>query len=147
MSSEVNLGRELSRAVVLFHEAVASKVGLSAADLKTYELIDQDGPFNATELAARTGLTGAAITSVIARLSAGGHIVRENDPADRRRAIIRAVPSSDPILEAAFANLGTSLGGLFTLYSPDQQAAIVDYLRRTIIVMREQTSQLSQLTH
>ena len=143
MSSD-NLGRELSSAVVLFHQAVASSVGLSAGDLKTLELIEQDGPFNATELAKRTGLTGAAITTLVGRLVAGGHVSREPDPADRRRVIITAVSSSDPRLDRAFAGLGAALGGLFADYTPSEQAAIVDYLRRTIDVMREQTILIGQ---
>jgi DNA-binding MarR family transcriptional regulator len=138
VSSE-NLGRELSSAVVLFHQAVAARVGLSAGDLKTLELVAQEGPFSATELAHRTGLTGAAITSLVGRLAAGGHVVRETDPVDRRRAIIRAVESDNPELAEAFARLGMALGGVIADYSPDQQGAIVEYLQRTIAVMREQT--------
>ena len=33
---------------------------MDAADLKTLDLIRRDGPFSATALAERTGLTGAA---------------------------------------------------------------------------------------
>ncbi len=136
------LGRRLSSAVVLFHQAVAARVGLSAGDLKTLELIESDGPFNATELARRTGLTGAGITSVIARLAEGGHIARDTDPLDRRRAVIRAQPSHHPLLDDAFTHLGIALGGLIGEYSPAEQAAIADYLERTIDVMRAETQRL-----
>jgi DNA-binding MarR family transcriptional regulator len=141
-----DLGRELSTAVVLFHQAVAAQVGLSAADLKTLDLIARDGPFSATELAGRTGLTQAAITSLVGRLSAGGHVTRETDPADRRRAVIKAVPATDPVLSDAFAHLGRAMGGIITDYNPAEQAAIVDYLNRTIAVLREQTARLSGLS-
>jgi len=144
MSNHTNLGRELSSAVVLFHQAVAGRVGLSAGDLKTLELIEQEGPFHATELARRTGLTGAAITTLVGRLLAAGHVTREPDPGDRRRVIISAVPSSDPELALAFARLGSALGGLFDDYDRAEQAAIVDYLTRTIAVMKEQTVLLAQ---
>jgi DNA-binding MarR family transcriptional regulator len=138
------LGRELSSAVVMFHQAVAEKVGLSAADLKTLGLVTRDGPFSATELARRTGLTLAAVTSLVGRLAASGHVVREIDPADRRRAIIRAVPSADPALTDAFADLGRAMGGIIGDYTPGEQAAIVDYLNRTIQVLRAQTARLNE---
>ena len=140
MSNGSDLGRELSRAVVLFHQALANRVGLSAGDLKTLELIDQEGPFHATELAVRTGLTGAAITALVGRLQSGGHVSREPDPKDRRRVIICAVESDDPELRDAFWRLGTQLGELFTDYTESERAAIVDYLTKMIAVLREQTT-------
>jgi DNA-binding MarR family transcriptional regulator len=134
-----HLGRDLSGAVVLFHQAVAARLGLSAGDLKTLELITTDGPFSASELARRTGLTGAGVTSVVARLAGGGFVVREIDPHDRRRAIIRAADVERPELADAFAGLGQALGGVITEYNAVEQAAIVSYLRRTIEILREQT--------
>ncbi|AGZ40674.1 MarR family winged helix-turn-helix transcriptional regulator [Actinoplanes friuliensis] len=139
---DLNLGRDLSSAVVLFHQAVAARVGLSAGDLKTLELIATEGPFSASDLARRTGLTGAGITSVIARLTAGGHVVRETDPGDRRRAVIRAAETGHPQLAGAFADLGRALGGVITEYDPAEQAAIVSYLRRMVDILREQTIHL-----
>jgi DNA-binding MarR family transcriptional regulator len=139
---ERHLGRDLSGAVVLFHQAVAARLGLSAGDLKTLELIATHGPFSASELARRTGLTAAGITSVIARLAAGGHVVREIDPGDRRRAIIRAAQTDHPDLADAFAELGRALGGVIAEYDPAERAAIVSYLRRMVGILREQTIRL-----
>lgn len=139
---ERNLGRELSGAVVLFHQAVAARLGMSAGDLKTLDLIATDGPFSATDLARRTGLTAAGITSVIARLAAGGHVVREIDPGDRRRAIIRAAETDHPELAGAFAELGRALGGVISEYDPAERAAITGYLRRMVDILREQTIRL-----
>jgi len=137
------LGRRLSGAVVLFHQALAERAGLSAGDLKTLQLIESEGPLSATELARETGLTAAGVTSVIARLSAGGHIVRETDAADRRRAVIRAVAQHDSPLDAEFGRLGGALGGVISGYAPAEQAAIVDYLERMIEVLRTETRRLS----
>jgi DNA-binding MarR family transcriptional regulator len=140
--AERNLGRDLSGAVVLFHQALAARMGLSAGDLKTLELIATEGPFSASDLARRTGLTGAGITSVIARLAAGGHVVREIDPSDRRRAIIRAAEADHPEMAGAFAELGRVLGGVIAEYDPAERAAIASYLRRMVDILREQTIRL-----
>jgi DNA-binding MarR family transcriptional regulator len=137
-----HLGRDLSGAVVLFHQAVAARLGLSAGDLKTLELISTDGPFSASELARRTGLTAAGITSVVARLGAGGFVVRETDPHDRRRAIIRAADTERPELADTFSKLSQALGGIIAEYDTAEQAAIVSYLYRMIEVLREQTVRL-----
>ncbi|XVU29398.1 MarR family winged helix-turn-helix transcriptional regulator [Actinoplanes sp. CA-054009] len=144
MSTGDHLGRDLSTAVVLFHQAVAARLGLSAGDFKTLELIAAHGPFSASELAEQTGLTAAGITSVIARLAAGGHVVRETDPADRRRAVIRAAPGDHPELAGAFAGLGRALGRAMGDYAPAEQAAIVSYLRRMVDVLRAETVRLGQ---
>src|SRR5690349_7281038 len=137
-----DLGRDVSGAVVLFHQAVAARLGLSAGDLKTLELIATYGPFSASELAQRTGLTAAGITSVIERLAPGGHVIRETGPGDRRRALIRAAEAHHPELAAAFAELGRALGGVIAEYTPAERAAIVSYLRRMVDVLREQTVRL-----
>jgi DNA-binding MarR family transcriptional regulator len=139
---ERNLGRDLSGAVVLFHQAIAARLGLSAGDLKTLELIATDGPFSASELARRTGLTAAGATSVIVRLAPGGFVVRETDPGDRRRAIIRATDRDHPELAHAFAGLGQALGGVIAEYNEVERAAILSYLRRLVDVLREQTIRL-----
>lgn len=131
---------------MLFHQAVAARVGLSAGDLKTLELIATDGPFSASELARRTGLTAAGATGVVARLVAGGFVVREIDPSDRRRAVIRATDAQRPELADAFAGLGQALGGVIAEYGAAEQAAIMSYLRRTIEVLREQTIRLGDGT-
>ena len=65
-------------------------------------------------------------------------MVRETDPADRRRAIIRAADADHPELPEAFTCLGGALGGLITEYDPAQRAAIVSYLHRMIDILREQ---------
>ncbi|MFJ8581053.1 hypothetical protein [Micromonospora sp. NPDC093277] len=80
--------------------------------------------------------------SVVARLAAGGYVVREIDPDDRRRAVIRAADAEHPELAGAFAGLGPALGGVIAEYDPAEQAAIVSYLRRAIDILLEQTIRL-----
>ncbi len=51
---------------------------------------DDDGtPLTAGDLRKRMGLSGAAITYLVERMIASGHIRRESDPADRRKVILR----------------------------------------------------------
>jgi DNA-binding MarR family transcriptional regulator len=89
------IGRELATKTVLFHQAVATRLGLNATDLKCLDLLRQtQTPLTAANLAALTGLTGGAITGVADRLEAAGFVERVRDRADRRRWELRPSPTA-----------------------------------------------------
>lgn len=138
------LGRELSTAVVLFHEAVARLSGLSAADHKALDLIGRTGPQTAGEIARATDLSPAAVTGLVDRLEGAGYVRRARDPADRRRVIVSAVPNSRKDIEKVFAELSAAMGEMMSRYDARQQALIEDYVTRTIEILREQTRRLSR---
>src|SRR2546427_12544520 len=77
--------RRQSTATVLFHTAVAERLGLSATDHKYAVLIARQGPMTAGELADRAGVTTGAITGVPDRLEQAGGVPRDGDPLDQRR--------------------------------------------------------------
>src|SRR5918997_6772224 len=79
------IGSRLSTTTVLFHSAVADRLGVSATDVKCYTILRQTGPLTAGELAERVSLTTGAITGVIDRLERAGLVRRAADPHDRRR--------------------------------------------------------------
>src|SRR6185436_997645 len=88
------LGREESARSVMFLQAVAGRLGLSATELKCLDLALRAGPgepLTAGRLAVLTGLTTGAVTGVVDRLEEGGFVRRERDPGDRRRVIVRLV--------------------------------------------------------
>src|SRR5258708_34059699 len=64
-------GRDFIAAVVVFHEEVGRRLGLSATDRKCLDLICR-GPVTAGGLARYTGLTTGAITGMTDRLVAAG---------------------------------------------------------------------------
>src|ERR1700728_596963 len=64
-------------------------------------------PITSGELRQRMGLSGAAITYLVDRLMASGHITRESDPDDRRKGILRYSDSGLATARAFFAPLGT----------------------------------------
>src|SRR5580765_8467755 len=86
------IGRKVSIAILVFMNAVADRIGLSLTDLFCGELLSRTGTLSAGELAELTGLTTGAITGVIDRLEKNGYARRENDPQDRRRVMVRALP-------------------------------------------------------
>lgn len=137
------LGAELSTAVILFHEAIGHRLGLSAADQRALGIIGGRGPMTAGTLAQLTGLSPGAVTGLVDRLERGGHVTRSADPADRRRIVITAVPSPGAGVGEAFARLSAEMTALAGRYDAKESAAILDYLHHTIAILREQTRLLS----
>ncbi|GGL46315.1 MarR family winged helix-turn-helix transcriptional regulator [Nocardia jinanensis] len=66
-------------------------IGVNPTDLQCIQLL-QGGPLTAGELARRTGLTTAAVTTMVDRLERAGFVIRTRDTADRRR-VSRRTPS------------------------------------------------------
>jgi DNA-binding MarR family transcriptional regulator len=137
------LGAELSTAVILFHEAIGHRLGLSAADQRALGIIGGRGPMTAGTLAQLTGLSPAAVTGLIDRLEHGGHVTRSAHPDDRRSIVITAVSTPRAGIGEAFARLGAEMNALVSRYDARESAAILDYLQRTIAILREQTRRLS----
>src|SRR5262245_29900394 len=80
--------RQLSVATIMFHQAIADRLGMNVTDHKCADLLERNGPMTAGELAEQTGLTTGAITGVIDRLEQAGFVRRAPDPGDRRRVIV-----------------------------------------------------------
>ncbi|WP_037366102.1 MarR family winged helix-turn-helix transcriptional regulator [Nakamurella lactea] len=136
------LGRRLSAAVVMFHQALADRMGLSAADHKALDIIDRSGPLTAGALAEQTGLTRSAITALVDRLVRVGYASRDPDPDDRRRVLITAVIDHPPAVRRAFADLATAMEEILAGYNRSEQAAIRGYLAATIEVLEEAARRL-----
>jgi DNA-binding MarR family transcriptional regulator len=64
-------------------------------------------PITSGALRQSMGLSGAAITYLVDRMMASGHITRESDPGDRRKVILRYSDSGLATARAFFAPLGT----------------------------------------
>ncbi|GAA1211040.1 MarR family winged helix-turn-helix transcriptional regulator [Pseudonocardia alaniniphila] len=137
-------GRRLSTAVVMFHEAVGTRLGLSAADQRALALVTGEAPMTAGRLAQLTGLTPGAVTGLVDRLERAGHVRRSPDPADRRRVLVVPVRGRRADPGDAFAELGRDMAGFMAKYDEHELAVIADYVRNTIDVLERQTRRLGE---
>ncbi|WP_106402865.1 MarR family winged helix-turn-helix transcriptional regulator [Actinocorallia populi] len=137
------LGQEFSAAVVLFHEAVGRRLGLTPADHRALTLIRLHGPLTATALSRLTGLTPGAVTGLVDRLEHAGLARRAPDPADRRRTAISATGELPADVIAAFADLSSRMAAVTAAYDERELAAIADFIQNTTTVLRDQTRRLS----
>jgi DNA-binding MarR family transcriptional regulator len=68
-----------------FDSLAAARLGVSEADLRCLNIIENGRGLTAGELARQAGLTAGAVTGVIDRLERAGFARRISDSADRRR--------------------------------------------------------------
>lgn len=126
----INLeGRKMSMATILFHQAVAEKVGLTGTDHKYLDILLVEGPMTAGRLAELSGLTTGAVTGIIDRLEAQGLVNRVKDKNDRRKVMIqiqedKAFSRLGPI----FNSLEKELSVYYRKYSVEQLQTILSYL-------------------
>lgn len=133
------LGREMSRNVVLMHLAVADQLGLNPTDLKIVDLIIREGAMTAGQLAEETGLTSGAITGCIDRLEEARFVTRQRDQHDRRVVYIEAVEEGADLLHGMFHPLVLALDAKAKTFSPDELATVERYMKTVIEILQEYT--------
>jgi DNA-binding Lrp family transcriptional regulator len=138
------LGREFSTAVVMFHEAVAARRGLTATENKALDLLARRGPITSGELARELGLTPGAVTGLVDRLARAGYAQRVPDEADRRKTFVAAdVDRLAAEMRPVFAPLQEAMARLAHSYTPAQQATIEHFVTNAAAILREQTTRLT----
>jgi len=124
------LARQHSTAVVLFHHAVAERLGLGPTDHKCLDLLRERGAMAGSDLAAITGLTSGAITGVVARLERAGYLRREPDQHDGRKQVLRLALAHSPI-QHVVEPLRKDVAETLEEFDAQQLTAIAEFLRRS----------------
>jgi DNA-binding MarR family transcriptional regulator len=126
-----DIARSLATKTVLFHAALASRLGLNATALKCLDVLrGANPPMTATELAELTGLSGGAITAIADRLEAEGFIERARDPQDRRRWELRPIASSRQVVLDLFAPLRGSIATICEDYTDHELDVVTDFMAK-----------------
>lgn len=138
------LHRNLSTAVIAFHEAIARKSGLGVSEHKCLGALALTGPVTAGHLAEATGFTTGAITGIVDRLEKLGLVRRALNPADRRSVIIHPIvdDSRHNRTAALFRPLSEAMAVLQKSYSAAELALIYAYLERTTAILKDQAAKL-----
>jgi DNA-binding MarR family transcriptional regulator len=137
--------RQITTATILFHQAIADRLGLNLTDHKCAGILLDRGAVTAGELAERTGLTTGAITGVIDRLEAAGFVRRAKDPKDRRRVIVEPIPERiERQIAALFESMARASTELCERYSTRDLAVIHDFTVRANQMAYEETRKLRE---
>jgi DNA-binding MarR family transcriptional regulator len=136
------LGRQMGVYSVLFHNAVAERLGLNVTDHKCLDHILRHGNLTAGHLSKATGLTTGAITGVIDRLETAGYVRREPDPHDRRKVIVVPRPERMREIGMLFESLGRNMARVMSSYSPKESEVLIDFMTRVSEIMRQENLKL-----
>jgi DNA-binding MarR family transcriptional regulator len=144
------LGRELSTRTVLFHAAIAERMGLSQGDHKALDLISDAAklaaPLTAGQLAQASGLTTGAITGLIDRLEKANLVRRAPDPQDRRKVVLEPTRARDDEMLTIFSSISNGMFEITKGYGDAELEIITDYTRRCIELTKLETRRLRELS-
>lgn len=137
-------GRDLSAHTVMFHAAVAQKLGLGPTDHKAFDFILRHGPVTAGQLAEITGVTTGAVTGMIDRLEKAGYVERVRDAQDRRKVLVRSslTAARERRCCELFDSLGEGMGRVAGGYSERELAVILDFLEKSATLLHAETLKL-----
>lgn len=142
--SAVNRASILLRQILVLNRELehqlGEELGVNPTDLEAMQQLMVSGPLSPSTLAGRLGITTAAVTVAIDRLVKAGHVRRTPHPSDRRRLLV--VPAEHSIRQATDRVLPMVLetNALLERYTDGEQAAIIDYLDRTVAVLTRRSA-------
>lgn len=137
-------GRSLSDAAVLFHGALAERLGLTGSHWKTLGLLERLGSQSPGMLSERSGLAPASISGILDRLEERGLVRRSEDPADRRRTRVELDYTGIAEMRSHFEGLMRRLGALHERYDTEVLLTLADYMAQVAELQREATQELSR---
>ncbi|HVY85658.1 MAG TPA: MarR family transcriptional regulator [Caulobacterales bacterium] len=141
------LHRDLSTAMIAFHEAQARRIGMGGAEHKVFGALASLGVATPGQLAKLSGFTTGAITGIIDRLERAGYAKREPNPNDRRSLLVRPLQQEKvrAALFPAFQSLSQSMKELASRYTAEELGAIHRYLAETTDVLKRETEKLAEV--
>jgi DNA-binding MarR family transcriptional regulator len=127
LGSEV---RASQRATDVVDDLICDLLGINRTDARCLDILEQDGPMSAGDLAQASRLTTGAITAVIDRLERAGYARRVPDPSDRRRVVVEPTPKA---FETANELMAEPMRRLYTplaeRYTDDQLRLFIEFTR------------------
>lgn len=130
----------LLRRILTLNDEVAKRLAdelqVNPTDFDAMQHLIESGPLSPSELATRLGITTAAATMAVDRLVKVGHVSRQPHPSDRRRLLV--VPQEESVRRAMTRLLPMIIetDALLARYTEAEQAAITDYLARTVEILQ-----------
>lgn len=121
---------EFGTAADAVDDAAAAVFGVNRTDLRIVGVANDRGPLTAGQVAAAVGLSPAAATTAIQRLVSRGHLTRQVDEVDRRRAVVGLTDPARRLIDRVYGPVGQ--GGVAELHawSEAELALIADFLER-----------------
>ena len=123
-------------------EAAAGVLGVNRTDLRILGLVAAAGTMTAGTLAGAARLSPAATTAAIQRLAAAGHLSRDVDPRDRRRAVVALTPDTGAMLDRLYGPVGEAGNRVLRRYDRTELRLITEFLEAGRRVQLEQAARI-----
>lgn len=120
-----------------FERSLGEDLAVNRTDLSAMEHLIAAGPLSPTALAERLELSSAAVTSVIDRLEALGHVQRTPNPDDRRGTLIVPEPASVGRAMGRIIPMVTQVDRAIHDFDEEERAVITTYLQRVVDAYRD----------
>ena len=119
ITAEIDLASDLDALVVWVSRNAGAPMSYTA--LRTLGRIDQEGPRRTTELAESERVSQPAMTSLLQRLEADGHVCRTPDPDDGRASRIALTETGRAVLAERRADRARLISDLLQDLTPEQR--------------------------
>jgi DNA-binding MarR family transcriptional regulator len=128
----------------MLDHALAEYMGIDDTAFRCLDVLDQEGPMSAGQLAQRAQLSPGAMTALLDRLEAKGYALRRRDTKDRRRVLVEISPE---LRERAQELYGTPEEGAeeLAIYSDDELEFLVRFLRGSVSFQEERMRRLEDV--
>jgi DNA-binding MarR family transcriptional regulator len=123
---------------------VGEYLGLDSSAYRCLDILDQDGPMTAGQLAGRARLSPGAITAVVDRLEDKGLARRTRDTSDRRRVLVEVTPLAREGAEELYGTPGDGAQALAG-YSDEELQFLIRFLQGSVAYQEERMRRLDQL--
>lgn len=125
----LHLARAHEAANDAFDDVACQKLDINRTDLRCLNIVDNQGPMTAGRLAEQSGLTTAAVTSVLDRLERAGYARRIRDQVDRRQVIVEVTPLLAQRAEPIWGPLGEEARAALARLSVEELHGVIDFFR------------------
>ncbi|MFH1811205.1 MAG: MarR family transcriptional regulator [Pseudomonadota bacterium] len=118
----IRLSRAMETVTARINAEIAG-YGLTPSQFMALEALYHLGPLGVGEIGKKILRSSGNLTLVVDNLVKAGHVVRQTDPADRRRAVLELSPSGRVLMKKAFpghARFITNLMSELTAGEQDQ---------------------------
>ena len=133
--------------LVLFHQGVAGRIGLTATEFKCFRLLEQLGPLSMTALACEAGLQIGTASGLVDRLEAAGFVLRQRDATDKRRLMLVACPDASARADLLYREQGRAMGMMLERYSDRDFDLLMTFLADVGEVLARSQSGLPEQRH
>ena len=128
--------REFLKVSEQFERRLGRELDVNPTDLTAMEHLIESGPLSPSEIAARLGVTTAAATTVVDRLTRVGHVSRHSNEQDRRGVVVVPEPESVHRALGMIQPMVQAVDEALRGFDEAEQRAITAYLERVLEIYR-----------